>query len=96
LEFLKKITTEVRDKGNISTVTPLNLWENKPMKHYVNLKRMCHVTCLKTVKLPRAHNLVKKLKEATTNLVLVALLSLFLLGSVINCSLVVQPGFLVL
>ena len=54
------------------------------------------MTCLKTVKLPRAHNLVKKLKEATTNLVLVALLSLFLLGSVINCSLVAQPGFLVL
>ena len=36
LEFLQRITTEVRDKGNINTIRPLNLWENKLRKHYVD------------------------------------------------------------
>ena len=29
LEFLQRITTEVRDKGNINVIRLLNLWENK-------------------------------------------------------------------
>lgn len=30
MEFLQRITTEVRDKGNGNTIKPLNLWKNKP------------------------------------------------------------------
>ena len=36
MEFLQRITTEVKDKGNVNTIRPLNLWENKPRKHYVD------------------------------------------------------------